>query len=750
MNLDIKILIVDDNPGDIRLIRELLKDISNIQYQLIYEETIDSTLKRLEKEKFDCILLDLNLSDSNGINTLKTLLNHHSETPVIVLTITDREDIAIQSLYEGAQDYLIKGRINSETLYRSVRNAIERKKVENGLRDSEKKYRNIANTILEGLWITDAEGNTTYINRQLADMLGYREEDILNKPFFDFVDKTLSYDAQQFFKRRKKGIKDKYDFRFIKKDGSILWVIVSASPIFDKKGRFAGAMGLLTDITDRKLAEQSLEKSVQEWNYTFDAISDIICIIDLDGKITHCNDAATRLFKKHRDEFIGQTCWQVLGCPSERLKDCPIINMQKTHKRETLTLQIDDRWFHSSVDPIIDKENNTVGGVHIISDITKYKLAQDELKESEALYRTITEYSNDMIWTLDRDGNFTFFNKRSEQISGYKLEELRGKSFLPLIIEKDVDRIIDIFHSVLNGKHHQYEVTFINKFNKLITLSVNTTSIYSRGQVVGTLSSGRDITETVKYAKELKISNEKLELSNKELQDFAYIASHDLQEPLRSISSFTELLEERYKDKLDQDADEFIDYILDGTKRMQQMIQDLLALSRVGTKGKEFTPTNITDLLKNVQKNLHSMIIRNNATIIVDNMHIVNADSAQLTQLFQNLIHNAIKFRREENPVIHISIKQSNGVQQSNGEQKNYTQTNGEWIFSIKDNGIGIDQKDFNKLFKTFSRLHNRDKYPGTGIGLVMCKKIVERHKGRIWLESKLGEGTTLYFTIQK
>ena len=225
-------------------------------------------------------------------------------------------------------------------------------------------------------------------------------------------------------------------------------------------------MGLLTDITDRKSTEQSLEKSVQTWDSTFNAISDIICIINLEGKITHCNDAAIRLFKKPKEKFIGETCWEILNCPSERLKNCPIINMQKTHKRETLTLQIDDKWFHSCVDPIIDKKNNIIGGVHIISDITKYKLAQDSLKESEELYRTITEYSNDMIWALDRDGNFTFFNKRSEQISGYKLEDLKGKSFLPLIIEKDIDKVVEIFRSTLEGNPKQYEVTFKNKYNK--------------------------------------------------------------------------------------------------------------------------------------------------------------------------------------------------------------------------------------------------------------------------------------------
>jgi len=855
MNEPIKILIVDDNSDDVYIIKQLLKDITIIQFELLHEKSLNSGLDYLEREKFECVLLDLNLPDSQGIGTLKNLTNKFPELPIVILTIIDDEDIAIESLHYGAQDYLVKGKINGEIISRSIRYAIERKKTENSLINNERKYKNIIDTILEGLWMIDREGKTTYVNKQLADMLGYTREDMFNLPFFDFVDKDYRDDAKQFFERRKKGIKDMYDFCFNKKDGSILWVIVSASPIFDNKGKFAGAIGLLTDITERKLIEESLKKSSQEWYSTFNSISDVVCIISNNGEILRCNDAAGKFFNKPSKEIVGNMCWKLVHGTSMPIDECPILRMQKTHRREILTQQIGNKWFFSSADPLIDDTGNIIGAVHIMSDITKYKLYQNALKESEekfrALvensteyiimidldgtiqfinrtisisreqaigtsmydyvpkkniqnirdslervrntkkpeiyyvdyinlkdgsilnfeshigpiikynkvvgfiisssditerkkvenqlrdseerYRTIIEHSNDMIWTLDSEGLFTFFNRRAEKISGYKLEDWKGKCFAPLIIKEDLPKVIDVFRSVLQGQSLEYETTFINRHNKKITLSVNTAPIYSRGKIIGTVSFGRDITEQKKAEAKVKKTTEELERSNKELGQFAYIASHDLQEPLRSISSYTELLARRYKNKLDPDADEFIDYITNGTKRMQQLINDLLALSRIGTRGKEFLPTDMHDILRQVLINLHALIEKNQAIITIDDMPTINVDKSQLTQLFQNLIENAIKFRKKDiSPNIHLSARQEGN----------------EWIFSVQDNGIGIDPKNFNKLFVIFQRLHSREEYPGTGIGLAMCKKIVTRHGGRIWIESKLGEGSIFYFSI--
>lgn len=240
--------------------------------------------------------------------------------------------------------------------------------------------------------------------------------------------------------------------------------------------------------------------------------------------------------------------------------------------------------------------------------------------------------------------------------------------------------------------------------------------------------------EKIEVAEEkLRRRTEELARSNSELEQFAYVASHDLQEPLRMISGFTQLLAGRYKGKLDKDADEFIAFIVDGTTRMQRMIEDLLAYSRVGTRGKPFEPTNLGDILNQAVTNLKVPVEENKAVIIHDPLPTLMADATQMVQLFQNLISNAIKFRKkEESPRIHISAK----------KDKN------EWLFSVRDNGRGIAPEFMDYLFQLFQRGHTASEYPGAGIGLAICKRIVERHGGRIWAESELGKGSTFYFTI--
>ncbi|MFX1573843.1 MAG: ATP-binding protein [Promethearchaeota archaeon] len=225
---------------------------------------------------------------------------------------------------------------------------------------------------------------------------------------------------------------------------------------------------------------------------------------------------------------------------------------------------------------------------------------------------------------------------------------------------------------------------------------------------------------------------EDLKRSNEDLQQFAYVASHDLQEPLRAIVSFSQLLEDRYKDQIDKDGKEFIHFITDGAKKMNTLIKDLLTYSRITTQPKSPKLTNLKDVIQDALFNLQESIKQSEAIITYDDMPVLKVDRTQFIQLFQNLLSNAIKFRRQEPPKIHIGVKR----------------TNNEWLFAIKDNGIGIESKYFDKLFNIFYRLHTKEEYPGTGIGLPICKKIVQRYGGKIWVESEFGKGSTFYFTI--
>jgi len=248
-----------------------------------------------------------------------------------------------------------------------------------------------------------------------------------------------------------------------------------------------------------------------------------------------------------------------------------------------------------------------------------------------------------------------------------------------------------------------------------------------QGRVQEVLQSHRDNLE-----EQVAERTQELARSNQELEQFAHIASHDLQEPLRMVSSYTQLLERRYKDKLDSDANEFIGYAVDGAKRMQAQIVDLLAYSRVSTQGNLFEATNCSDIFQNAVANLRAVIEESGAIITRDPLPTLPADASQLGSVFQNLIGNAIKYHGDQPPRIHVSTVASGD----------------EWLFSFKDNGIGIEAEFAERIFVIFQRLHGKTKYAGTGIGLAICKKVIERHGGRIWVESEPQEGSTFYFTL--
>lgn len=377
----------------------------------------------------------------------------------------------------------------------------------------------------------------------------------------------------------------------------------------------------------------------------------------------------------------------------------------------------------------------SIAVIKIDLDITqanqKRKLAEEELKKMLYHTRSLFEAMLDPLVTINKDGVITDVNTASELITGISRDKLIGSDFAIYCTEPDNAR--KGFNQVFErGFIKDYQLSIRNVSGKTTDVLYNAV-LYKdiSGKIAGIFGAARDNTERKRLEEETKKYAVQLEASNKELQQFAYIASHDLQEPLRMISSYLQLIEKRYQNKLDKDANEFIQFAVDGAKRLQNMINDLLMYSRVGTQGKTLATTHCEHALKQALANLKISIEENKAVITYDTLPALMADEIQLIQLFQNLISNAIKFRSAESPRVHISAEH---------KEK-------EWLFSVRDNGIGIDLKYKENLFVIFKRLVHRD-YPGTGIGLALCKRIVERHNGRIWVESELGKGSTFYFTI--
>ena len=334
----------------------------------------------------------------------------------------------------------------------------------------------------------------------------------------------------------------------------------------------------------------------------------------------------------------------------------------------------------------------------------------------------------------DPTGSIEYVNPKFTEITGYSLAEALGKSPCILKSGHTPPEVHErLWQAITAGKEWRGEILNRKKNGELFWGRASISPIVDEaGRVTHFLAVNEDITERRRADKALRLLNEELMRSNNELEQFAYVASHDLQEPLRMVASYTDLLAERYAGKLDEKADKFIRYAVEGARRMQELINDLLALSRVNSRGEPFEIVACADVVAKVRQDLAKAIEESGAEICVGGLPVVLAARTQLAQLFQNLIGNAIKFRGDASPRVEISAAQDGS----------------NWVFTVKDNGIGIAREFHERVFVIFQRLHERQKYSGSGIGPAIAKKIVERHKGRIWVESEVGAGTHFFFSI--
>jgi PAS domain S-box-containing protein len=366
----------------------------------------------------------------------------------------------------------------------------------------------------------------------------------------------------------------------------------------------------------------------------------------------------------------------------------------------------------------------------IVRDITERKRAEAELR----LLSDLVEQSTQAFAMTDLDGRILRVNKAFERLTGYSLPELQNLTYQQLTPERWHEMEgKQVAHALATGQAARFEKEYQNKDGSIIPIEVVMDVRQSAtGEPQFFCKFVTDISERKRAESNLRNTGQELARSNLDLEQFAYVASHDLQEPLRAVSGCVQVLKKRYQGNLDDRANELIVHTVDGVSRMQTLIDDLLSYSRVGTRGKAFEPCDCNTSLNQALANLEATVADASAVVSHDQLPLVQADPGQLTQLFQNLVSNAIKFRSEKPPTIHIAVRHD-------GEN---------WLFSVKDNGIGMQPEYFERIFVIFQRLHTRAEYPGTGIGLAICKKIVERHGGRIFVESAPGEGSTFFFTL--
>ncbi|MBW4672475.1 MAG: GAF domain-containing protein [Desmonostoc geniculatum HA4340-LM1] len=676
---------------------------------------------------------------------------------------------------------------------------------------------NLLESITDAFFALDKKWRFTYVNGQAEQLLQKTQNQLLGKSIWTVFQKII---GTTFEKQYRKAVLEQVSVEFEEFFVPLnRWFQVHAYPGKD------GLSVYFQDITERRRTVEALQESEQRWQLALQGNNDGIWDWNL-----KTNEV---FFSTRWKEMLGYEDHEICNCwhewtkrihPDER--DLVVQTFQDHFAKKTpfyvceYRVQCQDgsyKWILDRGQALWDALGDVVRMVGSYTDITDRKRTEEELQRQnlrsqlfseitlkireslqidEILQITVTEVQKllqadrVLIFQLSPDGSGTVVQEAV--LPGWPV--ILGENIIdPCFKEEYLERyrqgrisaIEDIQTAYIQPCHREFLEQFAVKANLVVPILVRegiwglllahqcaaprkwnnfeTELLQQLGNQIGiALSQGQLLEQQTRQSQELA-------RSNAELEQFAYVASHDLQEPLRMVTSYLQLLEQRYKNQLDINADEFINYAVDGARRMQTLINDLLNYSRVSTRGQPFKRVDCNIVLKQAIANLKLAIADSKAVITYDTLPEVIADATQLTQVFQNLIANAIKFCQNQQPEIHIGVGSGDGEmgsrrpEEQGSNQESFPsaplplcppaplpppiQPN-EYIFSVRDNGIGLESQYAERIFIIFQRLHGRDKYPGTGIGLAICKKIIERHDGRIWVESKVGQGSTFYFTL--
>jgi len=610
-------------------------------------------------------------------------------------------------------------------------------------------------TSTEGIARIDVNEILISVNDVFAELYGYKPEEMLGIQWTTFIYPDDIVKVLNAYRSILKTKKASLESRILHKDGSIKYHEVQLVAIFDEQNNFTGHYCFQKDITERKNIEEELQNNQAQFinaqqlahvgSWELECVSNTIQWSKELHKIYGVDHES---FQSTYNEFLDYVH------PDDRENFKYVIkDACQNHKRFQIYHSIVradgiERSIRTVGDVIVNKRGTTLKVLGIGQDITE-RIMQEKKFES------LLESAPDSVITVSENFEIKEWNKKSDELFGWTKEEVNGKKITDIIFPASrkteyINLLTGIISEYSNSSNNQLDITAIKKTEKEFPIEL-TVSVVKLGTSHLFILFIRDISERKKNELELKNRAEELVSINEELERFAYVASHDLQEPLRSISSYVQLIQKRYIDKLDESAQEFIKFVVDGAERMKLLINDLLSYSRIGNKKESFTEVNSGHVISIVLNNLHAAISESGAKISFDpdikDFPVIVADQGQLLELFQNLMSNALKFIKSDKPLIKIAAKKLTPVL-ARKIIENQKIDQAVWLFSVSDNGIGIPHEFLDKIFVLFQRLHGKGEYPGTGIGLTICKKIVERHGGKIWVESEEGKGSTFNFTI--
>ncbi len=669
----------------------------------------------------------------------------------------------------------------------SIRDITERKRTEEQLRQSEGKYRALVESINDIIYAIDPAGQITYISPVVAHVSGYTPGEVIGRSYFELVHPDDLEIARSGLAGVIAGRTGPNEFRMKARSGETRWVRTFTRPV-RVDGRVVELRGVLTDITDQKLAEMALRRSEALLARMTDASPFGYYVVDTrtDG-ILYFNDRFLEIWglrdlreglclgRLRNRDLAGRLLALVNDPEAFTASSVPLRDAENRAEVEDELALADGRTIRRFSAQLRDDEDRFYGRLYLFEDITEQQRMLAELRRyRDELERLVRERTDELTLAneslrhenrermvamqaraesedrLDRifqqapigmavvslDERFLRVNDALCRITGYDRETLLAMGPYDITHPDDVGAGREFTATLLRGDLEEYvrDKRYVRRDGTMVCVHITIGVVRDRaGAPLHLLSMVEDVTERVKADGQLRIYAEALRTSNEDLQRFAYVASHDLQEPLRSIVSFSQLLERRCRSELGTEATEYLDFIIDGGRRMQALIQDLLVFSRVMTTGRPLEPTDTGQVVVDVTRSLSASMEETGAVVSAGSLPMVRGDPSQINQVFANLVGNAIKYRSPDRPPeIRITAERDDG----------------RWRFAVQDNGIGIEPEYHDRIFEVFQRLHTQNEYEGTGIGLAVVKRIVERHGGRCWLASTPGEGSTFFFSL--